>query len=277
MDNMLLQLHDIETFQQMIWDWWKTNRRDLPWRHTRVPYRILISEMMLQQTQVSRVFLKYPEFIEKYPDIQSLTIAKTSDVIKIWKGMGYNRRALYLKKCAQIIVSDYDGLFPQTEYKLTQLPGLGIYTARALLVFAFDKQLAFVDTNIRKIITHYFFADITPKPAEVQDVANQLLPKNKAWDWHQALMDYGSIELPKLIPKIISKNPIYKPFRTTDRFFRGRIIDELRLKSFTETNLLKHCQINYELDLKKGKSLLNALETEGLINRAPNGIISLSE
>lgn len=200
----------------MIFSWWKDHRRDLPWRRTRDPYRILISEVMLQQTQVSRVLPKYVEFIKRYPTVNDLARASASDVLRIWKGMGYNRRALYLHKAAKIIV----------QQKGSKLPGVGNYTARAILVFAFEQDIAMVDTNIRQIITHFFFNDRPQKEKVIQAVADQLLPKSKSWAWHQALMDYGAIALPRNRPKRSRGTPI--PFRESNRYFRGRVVDALR-------------------------------------------------
>ena len=186
-----LPLQRRKKFQAYIFAWWKTHRRDLPWRHTHDPYKILVSEVMLQQTQVSRVLPKYREFIQAYPTVKDLARASNSDVLKIWKGMGYNRRALYLKKAAEI------GEFPKSEGELVKLPGLGTYTARAILVFAYRKNVAMVDTNIRQIITHFFFHDAPQKDKIIQNIADQLVPKGKSWEWHQALMDYGALALEK--------------------------------------------------------------------------------
>lgn len=173
---------------------------------------------MLQQTQVSRVIPKYLEFIQQYPTVKSLAKAPTSDVLRIWKGMGFNRRALYLKKAAEA------GIFPKNEQELSKLPGVGKYTARAILVFAYKQDVAMVDTNIRQIITHFFFDGQPQKETVIQDVANELLLKGKSWEWHQALMDYGALALPKN-PKIIKKQ---KKFVGSNRYFRGRLMDILR-------------------------------------------------
>ena len=145
---------------------------------------------MLQQTQVSRGLPKYLEFIQTFPNVEALAGASPAQVLRIWKGMGYNRRAVYLQKAAKAIVDIYKGRFPDTEPELTGLPGLGRYTARAILVFAFKKDIAMVDTNIRQIITHFFFHDIPQPEKIIQEVADQLVPKGKSWEWHQALMEY---------------------------------------------------------------------------------------
>ena len=190
---MKIKTKQIKEFQLAIFSWWKLHKRDLPWRHTRDPYKILVSEVMLQQTQVSRVLPKYIEFIKQFPAVNELAQSSGAEVLRIWKGMGYNRRALYLQKAAQEIVHSYKGIFPKRESLLTKLPGVGTYTARAILVFAYKQDVAMVDTNIRQIITHFFFEDISQKPSVIQEVADKLVPPGKSWEWHQALMDYGAL------------------------------------------------------------------------------------
>lgn len=248
----------------MIFDWWKNNRRDLPWRRTNDPYKIVVSEVMLQQTQVSRVLPKYKEFLRHFPTLTSLANASPAAVLRVWKGMGYNKRALYLRELARI------GKFPRTESGLTKLPGLGKYTARAVLVFAYKQNVALVDTNIRQIITHFFFHDKPQKESTTQRVADQLLPIGKSWEWHQALMDYGALHRFALQGKP-RKQPV--SFKQSNRYFRGRIIDRLRDKPLREKTLLRGLNKPYE----HLKSLLDDLEADGLITRSKTGIISLPE
>lgn len=217
---------------------------------------------MLQQTQVPRVLSRYAEFIEAYPTVYSLAKASTADVLKIWKGMGYNRRALYLKKAAQKIVDAYNGEFPESEKELVTLPGLGTYTARAILVFAFGQDIAAVDTNIRQIITHFFFRDIAQKPPVIQKVADRLVPLGESWEWHQALMDYGALEMPKLKVKKI-KNSGGIPFKETNRFYRGKIMDLLREGNVRELDLQKKFNKSAELLL----SIIDGLVKDGLVER----------
>ena len=211
---------------------------------------------MLQQTQVSRVLPKYEEFVARYPTAKSLSRASTADVLKIWRGMGYNRRALYLKKAAEV------GVFPKTEKELLKLPGLGTYTARALLVFAYRKDVAMVDTNIRQIITHFFFHDMPQKESVIQNVADQLVPIGKSWEWHQALMDFGALALPKN-SKIIKKQ---KKYIGSNRYFRGKLIDMLREGPKSEQVILKEFS----------KSILAGLEKDGLIE-IKDGTVLLPE
>jgi A/G-specific adenine glycosylase len=249
-------------FQDRIFSWWEFNKRDLPWRHTHDPYKILVSEVMLQQTQVLRVIAKYAEFIEAYPTVDCLANASTADVLKIWKGMGYNRRALYLKKAAQKVVDIYNGKFPDREKELMSLPGLGKYTARAILVFAFKKDIAAVDTNIRQIITHFFFNDVLQKEKIIQEVADRLVPQDKSWEWHQALMDYGAIATPKLKIKKIKKSRGI-PFKETNRYFRGKIMNILREGNVRELDVLKQFHKPTEFLI----SIIDGLVRDGLVER----------
>lgn len=286
---------DIKNFQNLILDWWKEHKRDLPWRHTHNPYHIHVSEVMLQQTQVSRVLPTYQEFLNKFPTVQSLANASTGDVIIAWKGMGYNRRALYLKKTAETIVAQYKGVYPDEEQKLLNLPGLGIYTARAILVFAYNKQIAFVDTNIRQIIENYFFEGVLQKPKEIQHVADQLLPVGKSWDWHQALMDYGSIHLSVITrsqrrlraSEAFSEgasNPIRDnlkqhrklPFQETNRFIRGRIMDAIREQQYAKETLIHLIEDTYNKPKERIIYNLNNLIKEGLLESKDN-IITLPQ
>lgn len=229
---------NITKFQCKIFSWWKDNRRNLPWRYTHDPYHILVSEVMLQQTQVSRVLPKYDEFLYLFPDVYALAHASTTKVLKVWKGLGYNRRALYLKKTAEAIVADHYGEFSKSELELIKLPGVGTYTARAILVFAYKSDVAMVDTNIRQIIVHYFFEGVPQKEKDVQNVADAIMPKGKSWEWHQALMDYGAAHTFEHQKKMTT------PFKSSNRYIRGKIIDLLRENEWNEKQLVLHvCDI----------------------------------
>jgi len=220
---------------------------------------------MLQQTQVSRGLPKYLEFIQKFPKVADLASASPSEVLRAWRGLGYNRRALYLHNSAKMIVKEWKGQIPDDEAQLMRLPGLGKYTARAILVFAFMKDLSMVDTNIRQIIMHFFFHD-SPQPEKlIQEVADQLVPKGKSWEWHQALMDYGALA----IVRSKKRNEIKKtkPFKETNRYFRGRLIDVLREKSYKEKELVKLLCSIYGKDDLFFMDLLEHLEKEGLIEK----------
>lgn len=150
--------YTIPKFQKTIIDWFEKNgRHDLPWRKTTNPYRILVSEVMLQQTQVDRVKEKYREFLKHFATPKKLASASPAEVLAVWKGLGYNRRALYLKRAAEMIVTGYRGRFPREVSEIEKLPGVGHYTARAVAVFAFNQPHVFIETNIRRVFIHFFF------------------------------------------------------------------------------------------------------------------------
>lgn len=249
----------IALFQKQILVWFAKNKRDLPWRYSRDPYTILISEIMLQQTQVARVIPKFNAWMKKFPTLKSLAEASTRDVLFFWSGLGYNRRALYLHKLAKEVVKNNNSVFSQEESVLIQLPGIGKYTARAILCFAFDKQIAVVDTNVRKVILTRF-PEVTDSPKEIQEVADMLLPKGKAYEWNQALMDYASAVLKKekiAIPK-------QSAFKDSDRYYRGQILRMLLIAPETMNNLLKKFK-NSNINKERLKKIIVQLQKEGML------------
>lgn len=282
---MKLSKKQITSFRQKIFLWWPPHRRDLPWRHTRDPYRIMVSEVMLQQTQVLRVIDKYNEFIEAFPTVKDLAQASPAQILRIWKGMGYNRRALYLRSSAQIICDQYNGQIPNNYELLTRLPGLGTYTARAIMVFAYGQEVPLVDTNIRQIITHFFFSNQAQGLAlmgrkgralekDIEDIARQLIPPGKSWEWHQALMDYGAIAMTNIQIPITNKKK-QKPFKDSNRYYRGRIVDRLREGEAQEKEFLEECASAYGKSKKFLVGILDGLIKEGLIERTRRGVLRL--
>lgn len=147
---------DTDGLRQRLLNWFAEHGRDLPWRHTRDPYRVLVSEIMLQQTQVDRVIPKYLAFLEQFPDMAALADAPTADVIRAWAGLGYNRRAVNLQRTARAVLGEHGGQFPRDVAVLLTLPGIGPYTAGALACFAFEQDVGFVDTNIRRVVQRLF-------------------------------------------------------------------------------------------------------------------------
>lgn len=260
----MLPTKQIRAFQKEILDWYKGNKRDLPWRHSRDSYNILVSEVMLQQTQVDRVIPKFLAWMTHFPTLASLAAAATRDVLLYWSGLGYNRRALYLQRLAQEVVKNHNGIFSQDEKELMQLPGIGRYTARALLCFAFDQQIAVVDTNIRKVILVHFKKYIT-NDADIQKIATELLPVGKAYEWNQALMDYASANLKK------EKIPIPKqsPFKKSKRFYRGQVIRLLLRKNAPAQELFDSIE-NLGIEKSAFLSILKDMKNEGLIEEKKN-------
>lgn len=260
----------VPRFRTRIFTWWKKNKRDLPWRRTNDPYHIMVSEVMLQQTQVSRVLPKYAEFLAAFPTLETLAQATPARILRVWRGMGYNRRALYLHKTAQSIVRDYRGVFPKTEKELVRLPGLGRYTARAILVFAFRQDIAMVDTNIRRIITHFFFNGVQQKESVIQQTADRLLPKGKSWEWHQALMDYGSLALPRTMNHQRRTN---EAFMSSNRYYRGRIVDRLREGPVSNKTLYR--ELAKPPDFLE--TIVHGLMRDGLVIATGKGVLRLPE
>src|SRR4029078_7967937 len=173
-------------------DWFTVHYRDLPWRHTRDPYRVLVSEVMLQQTQVDRVVPYYERWLELFPTAVALASAPTSDVITAWSGLGYNRRAVYLQKTARAVVEDHGGEFPSTRDELLNLPGVGPYTPGAIAAFACEQDVAFIDTNIRRVVHRLVFgSDIPARQATEREIlasAERLVPEGFGWAWNQAMI-----------------------------------------------------------------------------------------
>jgi A/G-specific adenine glycosylase len=183
-------------FQRRLLDWYARHGRDLPWRRTREPYRVLVSEIMLQQTQVDRVIPKYHEFLARYPTLEDLARARAPEVRKTWRPLGYYRRATHLHGIARETVDRYDGLLPDDGRHLRRMRGIGRYTAGAILAFAHSQDAALVDTNVRRVLGRVFLGARGIKRLRGQkamwDLAESLVPPGRAYDYNQALMDFGA-------------------------------------------------------------------------------------
>lgn len=181
--------------RQALLAWFDTSARDLPWRRTRDPYRILVSEIMLQQTQVDRVIPKYLAFLELFPTVAALAQAPTAQVIQAWSGLGYNRRAVNLQRTARVVHEELQGEFPRDVTALLALPGIGPYTAGAVACFAFEQDVAFMDTNIRRVVHRVFVGNSEPPPSETQllELARVAIPAGQGWTWNQAIMELGAL------------------------------------------------------------------------------------
>ncbi|HUS25940.1 MAG TPA: hypothetical protein VMY99_01155 [Nevskiaceae bacterium] len=188
----------IPTFQKTVWDYYAAHgRHDLPWRQVEPngqldPYKVVVSEIMLQQTQVPRVVPKFTAFMATFPSFRALAAAPLADVLRTWSGLGYNRRAKFLWLAAQAVVQSHGGQLPNERKALEQLPGIGPNTAGAILAYAFNQSAVFIETNIRTVYIHHFFADINPVgDKHIAEVVSQTLPTEpRLWYW--ALMDYGT-------------------------------------------------------------------------------------
>ncbi|PWU23601.1 A/G-specific adenine glycosylase [Candidatus Cerribacteria bacterium 'Amazon FNV 2010 28 9'] len=319
-------------FQSILLNWFSKHGRELPWRtppqsspcegeetpplfkrgkqgmFLRDPYLILISELMLQQTQVSRVLPKFTAFIEKWPTFANLTSAKQSDVIIMWQGLGYNRRAKFLWQTASVVTEQLNGIFPSTVKDIQTLPGIGPYTARALAIFALGLDEVTIDTNIRRILARVCIGTKQVSEKELYTLAKKVVPEGKADAWHQALMDFGSLVCLAKNPlcescplaeicvlnneskqlgcanaadwlarqpktKKVGKKDVGKKFEETDRYFRGRIIDFLRTGEQPMEALQSFICIEKKLnDLVRFGEIIEALVKEHLIEMKGNNV-----
>lgn len=257
-----------QAFFTSLWEYYESHgRHDLPWRMANKggafdPYKIMVSEIMLQQTQVARVIPKYQEFLAQFPTIQTLGHAQLGDVLRVWQGLGYNRRAKFLWQAAQKVVDDFNGVLPDTNTDLVSLPGIGKNTAGAILVYAFNRPTVFIETNIRTVYIHHFFADkqgVDDK--ELISLIEQTLDIEQPRNFYWALMDYGTYlkqtegNLNKLSKTYVKQSK----FHGSKRQLRGAIIRLLSENTCTYNNLMNSLQ-DERLDV-----VLSDLVNEGLI------------
>ncbi|MEI8134390.1 MAG: hypothetical protein WCH46_04820 [bacterium] len=281
----------ITNAQSLIIEWYKNNRRRFSWRKKiRDPYEVLVCEVMAQQTQASRIEEFLPIFLKRFPTIESLAKAKSSDVIKAWQGLGYNRRALNLQKTAILIGKKK---FPDTEEQLLELPGIGPYTARSVLIFAFNAHLTTIDVNVLRVLSRIFSKmqdqnAIFPRE-EVQRIAEVMLPPRNSRLWHEALMDFGATVCTKRNPKCsdcplkqdcksanlpsaknVTKNNEPQYFGKPKRIWRGiilrTIVDHERI---TLKKIIRRLEIDDEDSKVKTfvKSILEELIHEGFCHK----------
>lgn len=216
-----------EAVQERLLAWFAQQGRDLPWRRTRDPYAILVSEMMLQQTGVERVLPKYEAWLARFSTLQALAEAPTAEVIRLWSGLGYNSRAVRLQGIARQAVAQYGGRLPYTVAELLSLKGIGHYTAGAVACFAHEQDVAFVDTNVRRVLSRVFLG-VEGEPAPLaekglRELAERVLPPGRAWAWHQALMDLGATICTDARPACLIC-PLQQPCRAA--FRAGRVARE---------------------------------------------------
>ena len=290
--------------------WYRKAGRPLPWRGTREAYRILLSEIMLQQTGVRRVLEKYPEFLRRFPTLHALSRAERREVVLAWRGMGYNNRAVRLHLLARIVVKEHDGKLPATEGLLRELPGVGKYTARALLSSVHGKPAAVVDINVRRFYSRLFFRMKTENAlcseTKAWTIADRIIPARRSYDWNQALMDIGATVCTARRPRC-GICPVAGTCRSREgmmparpaprrqepglhgipnRIYRGRIIEALRsgperrLWHLDEIGrkILPGCSHDHRAWLT---AVVRTLEADGLIQlrhsrRAGDAVIALA-
>lgn len=235
----------MEQFRQIVWEYYRAHgRHDLPWRQPEAdgtfdPYKILVSELMLQQTQVPRVLPKFESFVRQFPTIQSLADATLAEVVRAWNGLGYNRRAKFLWQSAGIINTQHGGVLPSAADQLVVLPGVGVNTAGALAAYAYNRPVVFIETNIRTVFIYHFFADkeqVSDK--EIADVVAQALPDDSR-HWYWALMDYGT-HLKQTVGNSSAKSRHYvrqSAFEGSRRQVRGQVLRILAATAQTQDAL----------------------------------------
>jgi|JI8StandDraft_1071087.scaffolds.fasta_scaffold70360_2 A/G-specific adenine glycosylase len=265
----------IQEFRKKIRMFYRAHKRDLPWRKTHDPYKILVSEVMLQQTQVDRVIPKYLAFIKQFPTARRLAEARTVDVLALWSGLGYNSRALRLKRAAETIVAEYGGRVPKDKVQLVALPGIGPYTAGAIRTFAYDLPDEYLETNIRTVFIHEFFSTTKRQvsDSELIELVRMTLPARDWCGWYSALMDYGAhlkSEGKSQNAKVVG-NKKQSRFLGSNREVRGAVVKLLvQKKKITgkEKSLTKHFSDERLVQALRG------LEKEGIV-RAVNRVYVL--
>ncbi len=256
----MISKEKIAIFQHKILKWYAENKRDLPWRKTTNPYHILVSEVMLQQTQVDRVILFYERFLKKYSTLQDLAKAEKMELLAMWQGLGYNSRVLRLQKLAMEIVEGKKG-FPTEYAQLLELPGIGSYTARAVLAFAFNRGVPVVDTNIRRVLIHELGLDEGISSKEMEMIAQQCIPRGKSCEWHNALMDYGALHATAYATGIESLSKQGK-FAGSTREVRSGIVRYLLEKKSAGREELRERYCHVEFNAIVEKMMREGLVTE---------------
>ena len=250
-------------FQDTVWDYYHKHGRDLPWRHAEPdgsfdPYKIMVSEIMLQQTQAVRVIPKYHEFLALFPDISTLAKAPLSAVLTTWSGLGYNRRAKFLWQAAQQV----GGPFPDTIDELVKLPGIGKNTAAAIMAYSFNTPVAFIETNIRSVYIHHFFADRTDvDDKELLELVTATIDNEHPREWFWALMDYG-VYIKSTIGNTARNSKHYakqSTFQGSKRQVRGQVIRLLT------AGPMSHKELTTNIADDRLTTVLSDLVKEGLV------------
>ena len=257
----------IVSFRRRVWSSYRQHRRDFPWRRTDNPYRITISEVMLQQTQAQRVAPKYEAFVRHFSNWQALARASASAVLRQWSGLGYNRRAVALRDLARAVVREHNGKLPRGQEALEALPGIGPATAAAIRAFAFGEQSVYLDTNVRGVYIYEFFPDVpTVSDAALVPLIQQTLVGRSAREWYYALLDYGAwLKASRPNPTRRSAHYVRAgAFEGSSRQLRGRIVAVL-----LAAGSMTRAQVVSALGVERDRVTvsLDALERDGLLRR----------
>ena len=265
LDREGLTLRACAIFRRRVYSFYREEGRVLPWRLTRDPYRILVSEFMLQQTQVERVQGKYEAFIAAFPDLERLAEANLAEVLTVWQGLGYNRRAKALLETARLTVSEGGGGLPEDPERLEGYPGVGKATAGAVAAFAFGRPAVFLETNIRRVFIHLFFPGAeTIRDRDILPLVERTLDRKRPRKWYYALMDYG-VMLKKAGDNPNRKSAHYQrqsPFEGSDREVRSRVLRVLlQERALTEEELVSRLPAD---PVRSGR-IIRGLEQEGFL------------
>lgn len=263
---MQLSSSEIRAFRDIVWLHYRQAAREMPWRGTPSPYKVLVSELMLQQTQVTRVIPKFDAFMYTCEDFASLAAQPLSTILQLWSGLGYNRRAKFLHQTAQVVMREHNGELPSTRAALVKLPGIGENTAGAILAYAFNQPVTFVETNVRTVLFHHFFPETHEGVSDkvLRDLAEQVLDTEHPREWHWALMDYGAF-LKKTAGGRLQTSRHYKkqtPLKGSLREMRGQILKRLAAEPLTEIELHRSFEGDARFELA-----LSALISEGFIEK----------
>lgn len=270
-----LSKNEISAFQGLIRGFYAERGREFPWRSTRDPYAILVSEIMLQQTGTERVLAKYPIFLERFPRIEDLAAAELSDVYPIWKGLGYNRRAKALRDTAERIAAERGGIVPADPDTLITYSGIGPATSRSIPVFAYNRPQVFIETNIRRVFLHRFFPDRSGvSDREIFPLIEETLDYADPRSWYYGLMDYG-VYLKKLLPNPNRRSAHYtvqKPFRGSNREVRGALLGALSSEGVLSRESLYQ---NLPFSRERIDAAARELAAEGLVTVDSQGLYDL--
>ncbi len=271
--NQLPDSNTFKAFRESIIARYRSNPRPMPWRETRDPYRILVSEFMLQQTQVERVLGKYDGFIDRFPDFRTLADAPLADVLAEWQGLGYNRRARNLHETAKIVSEQFDGVLPAKAEILETFPGIGRTTACAIAAFAFGIPAAFIETNIRRVYIHFFFEGRDRvSDRDIMPVADAALDRENPREWHYALMDYG-VMLGRTVPNPNTRSTHHhrqSPFEGSLRQVRGAVVRVLTRNPGQKASI-GHLADKTGFGRERIEQAVDALEKDGMIRREEEG------
>ena len=266
----------IRSFQQAMIQLQAPLFREMPWRVDISAYAVWISESMLQQTQVARVIPKFESFIRAFPAPDALAAAATSDVLEAWQGLGYNRRALALKRAAEIISHEYGGVLPKTRDQLIQLPGIGPATSAGIMAFAYDKPATYLETNVRSVFIHHFYRDEDGiKDSDVAKLVEQACPSKRIRQWYWGLLDYGAY-LKKNVVNPGRKSATYakqSKFEGSYRQKRSFLMREVLADECATTKVLMQ-KLN-DFELREARDLLSEQEVQDILeDLARDGFVS---